>query len=245
MTKDRVIHIIQRADAVSRGMKRFFTAEECIHGHLSESYVASMACVSCSRESTKAYRERHPQRAKESSRLSRVKHADARREDNKRWRDANKDQIAEAKRKYREENKEKVAAAKARYYMENKDAINKKTKQHRLENIEHYAANQKKWRENNRDLVRLLNRNRKIRKRNAEGSHDVSDIKRILLLQRKTCASCYKKLVGKEYHVDHIYPLALGGSNWPSNLQILCPPCNMSKGAKPPEEFYAERGFLI
>ena len=88
-------------------------------------------------------------------------------------------------------------------------------------------------------------RNRKLRVKNAEGTHGVKDIKRILKLQKRTCAACYTKFKGDDYHVDHIVPLALGGSNWASNIQMLCPPCNMSKGAKAPEVFYAERGFLL
>jgi len=32
--------------------------------------------------------------------------------------------------------------------------------------------------------------------------------------------------------VDHIVPRARGGQNEPTNLQLLCEPCNASKGAK-------------
>ena len=43
--------------------------------------------------------------------------------------------------------------------------------------------------------------------------------------------------VGGDYHVDHVIPLILGGSNGPENLVIACPRCNLSKGAKMPHEF--------
>lgn len=35
------------------------------------------------------------------------------------------------------------------------------------------------------------------------------------------------------------------GSNWPSNLQLLCQPCNSSKQDRDPVEFMQSRGFLI
>ena len=33
-------------------------------------------------------------------------------------------------------------------------------------------------------------------------------------------------------HVDHIRPLAWGGSNDPENLRCLCRPCNLKRGAR-------------
>ena len=35
-------------------------------------------------------------------------------------------------------------------------------------------------------------------------------------------------------HVDHVVPVALGGSNSPSNLQTLCATCNFGKGSIAP-----------
>nr|WP_139110026.1 HNH endonuclease signature motif containing protein [Ensifer sp. LC163] len=34
------------------------------------------------------------------------------------------------------------------------------------------------------------------------------------------------------FHVDHILPVALGGSNDPENLTVACRDCNLSKGAR-------------
>ncbi len=34
--------------------------------------------------------------------------------------------------------------------------------------------------------------------------------------------------------LDHVKPLARGGSNWPANLRPACTPCNSRKGAKWP-----------
>ena len=34
------------------------------------------------------------------------------------------------------------------------------------------------------------------------------------------------------FHIDHIVPVARGGSDNPDNLGVACKPCNLSKGAK-------------
>lgn len=36
-----------------------------------------------------------------------------------------------------------------------------------------------------------------------------------------------------------------GGANDKSNIQLLCPHCNLSKGAKHPVDFMQERGMLL
>jgi len=40
-------------------------------------------------------------------------------------------------------------------------------------------------------------------------------------------------VAGAEEHMDHVVPLHLGGTNDPTNIQLLCEACNKSKGANP------------
>jgi len=35
---------------------------------------------------------------------------------------------------------------------------------------------------------------------------------------------------GKPWHIDHVWPLALGGRTAASNLALICEPCNLQKG---------------
>jgi len=51
------------------------------------------------------------------------------------------------------------------------------------------------------------------------------------------CAACGDE---DNLEVDHILPVARGGTNNADNLQMLCKPCNMSKGAKTMEEWQGE-----
>jgi len=50
------------------------------------------------------------------------------------------------------------------------------------------------------------------------------------------CASCKKKI--KVFHVDHIIPLAEGGTNDAVNLQVLCKPCHFDKTRQEQEHGY-------
>lgn len=69
-------------------------------------------------------------------------------------------------------------------------------------------------------------------------------IKRIGEMQRWRCAIC-RCSIRREYHIDHIAPLKLGGKHEPRNIQLLCPSCNLRKSAKHPVDYMQERGYLL
>lgn len=73
----------------------------------------------------------------------------------------------------------------------------------------------------------------------------MKDRREILALQNNKCAWCRANLRRAKIHTDHIVPLALGGRNGRQNIQFLCAPCNLSKGAKDPVAFAQECGRLI
>lgn len=39
--------VINRQDALKQGLNKYFTGEQCRHGHLSERYTATTVCVQC------------------------------------------------------------------------------------------------------------------------------------------------------------------------------------------------------
>ena len=49
----------------------------------------------------------------------------------------------------------------------------------------------------------------------------------ILARDRYTCRACGRPAT----HVDHVVPVARGGTDHPSNLRALCAGCNLEKGA--------------
>lgn len=62
--------------------------------------------------------------------------------------------------------------------------------------------------------------------------------------QRWKCAIC-RVNIRKDYHLDHIMPIARGGKHEPRNLQLLCPTCNVRKSAKDPISYMQEVGRLL
>lgn len=67
-------------------------------------------------------------------------------------------------------------------------------------------------------------------KAGAEGTHTIEDLKYIYDHQKGICGKCRKYIPFNKMTVDHIVPLTWGGSNYPSNIQLLCKSCNCSKG---------------
>lgn len=51
---------------------------------------------------------------------------------------------------------------------------------------------------------------------------------RILRRDQHTCRRCGRRAT----HVDHVEPLAQGGTDDDSNLQALCADCNLRKGTR-------------
>lgn len=93
------------------------------------------------------------------------------------------------------------------------------------------ANNGRRWRHQNPDKARVIKQRRRARYYGAEGSFTEVDIR---LQYRSQCGRCWhcSESVGTKYHIDHLRPLARGGSNYPENIVISCPSCNSSKGDK-------------
>lgn len=112
-----------------------------------------------------------------------------------------------------------------------------KEKTWRQANPERMQALIRGWKRRNPEKVRLAKRKDNSASRRRRRAW-------LMEAQGGRCAYCREKL-GREVHIDHVMPLALGGHNRRSNLQLTCPTCNLSKGATHPVVFAQSLGRLI
>jgi 5-methylcytosine-specific restriction endonuclease McrA len=228
---DAIPNIISRAEAKALGLKRFFTGKPCKRGHVAERRVTNRACSVCQaasyREDSRRRRAADPEKYREKNRKWSAANLDTRRK----WRAANREKLRECQRKRNAANPEKQREHDRKWIAANR---------------EKNRESQRKWYAKNPDKVRVNSRLRRARKQGAEGRHTAAAVADIFKMQRGRCAyfaKCGQKLVA--YHIDHIVPLSKGGTNNPSNLQLTCPICNISKGAKDPIVYAQRIGLLL
>lgn len=84
---------------------------------------------------------------------------------------------------------------------------------------------------------------RRARKYSAGGNHTAQEVSDLYKKQRGRCAWCRTKL--DSYHRDHRKSLYRGGNNDIKNIELLCGPCNLKKGAKDEIAWANECGRLL
>jgi len=110
------------------------------------------------------------------------------------------------------------------------------------QNPEKVKAANARWWKNNPDKRRAYKSARRARELQAVGFYTEEDVQKLMAAQYGLCAAPHcEESIEHAYHVDHVDPLVNGGTNWPDNLQLLCPTCNCSKGAKDYEIWCEEK----
>lgn len=236
--------VIGRQEAKAAGLTRYFTGERCKHGHIAERAVAKGVCLECAKIWADADRKAKPEKHRALRRAGYALNAETRRAASAAYRAADPEKIKEQGRTRYKRNAERVSAQNSARYLLNIDKMRARSRAYREADPERYKATCKAWRKANPDKVRHQSRMNKARRRGAPGRHTRKDVAEIYALQKGKCACCRVK-VGDTFHVDHIQPVAKGGSNARSNLQILCRPCNQRKKDKDPLDFSRELGLLL
>lgn len=250
--------IITRAFAKANGIAAYYTGKPCKHQHIAIRRTINGVCVECEKLIEQRYRERHPEKLRDkwrrdSARSKKVNPERIRRNQRK-WASLNPEKIREKHRRWRAANPDKDKAHGKRWRDTHADYIKNKNKEYKTANAERLApiaiARTKKWRAKNPEQARAnghkSRQTRRARMYEAGGSYTNAQIHTLLEKQNWKCAGhgCGSSL-RESKELDHIKPLARGGSNDITNLQWLCMPCNRKKRDKDPIEWARENGRLI
>lgn len=146
---------------------------------------------------------------------------------------------------YRAKNRERINARKRAYIQENMALILKKNAGYAAKNPERVRGWKQKWKRENRLAGAIHAQTRRARKVSVGGTFTKADVETLQIQQRNKCAAPWCRRPLEKFHVDHIVPLALGGSNDRLNLQLLCPLCNVQKGYRDPIVHAQRMGCLL
>ena len=130
-------------------------------------------------------------------------------------------------------------AAKARYWRTPKAHRDRSTS-YRLKNPEVCALRKRQWNKDNPEVCRNYTRSRRALKLNQLGlwwGLIPQLIPAMLQMQNECCAYCRKPFGEEGYELEHMTPIARGGSHGFDNVVLACPPCNLRKHTKSAEEF--------
>jgi len=102
---------------------------------------------------------------------------------------------------------------------EHREEVNRWQREHKRERY----ANDPAYRQQRADYERK----RHAMKRSNGGSYDLGDWQQLVSMAEGKCLCCGEE---RKLELDHIRPIAKGGTSYLTNLQPLCRSCNASKG---------------
>ena len=145
---------------------------------------------------------------------------------------------------WRTANPEWAKASNAAWMAANPELCKKYGAKWYAKNYEVRKLSQAAWAKANPEARRNYNHNRRARRLESGGTLSKDLSAQLFKLQKGKCPCC-KQPLGDNYHLDHIVPIALGGSNTDDNIQLLRATCNHQKHAKHPIDFMQQKGFLL
>ena len=197
-------------------------------------------CKPCAKAYNAAWREANSEKIK----AYRMENAEKVNSAKRVWAAANKEKVKARNLNFRKENPEKIRVISMNYRKENHNKVILATKLWRSKNPEKVKAYSREYLANNLESRRIWQQNRRSRELFNGGTLSKGLAEKLFKLQKGKCPCCHQPL-GDNYHLDHIVPLAMGGSNTDDNIQLLRATCNNQKSAKHPIDFMQQRGFLL
>jgi 5-methylcytosine-specific restriction endonuclease McrA len=171
------------------------------------------------------------------------------------WREENREHVAEYGRVQRETRRGSLAERRQGYYRAHRaeyraanDAYKQRTNyaprwrqekrddilayqmRYRVEHVDQVRAASRRWAQANPGRRTTMVRMRRARRRAAEGSFTSTEWQALCARYGGRCLSCGS--TDRRLTPDHVIPLSRGGSDWITNIQPMCLPCNQRKSTK-------------
>jgi 5-methylcytosine-specific restriction endonuclease McrA len=157
------------------------------------------------------------------------------------YRKTNQKKISDRNKQYYKNNVEKFSEKNRYYYEANTEKINESSKKRYQNNAERIRERQRQYfqTENGKRAIE----NGYLKRRSYKNKVHFTPLDRSKLLDRDNweCQCCGIKVHDRrtgdwntydKAHIDHVVPISHGGNSEPSNLQVLCRTCNLSKSNK-------------
>jgi 5-methylcytosine-specific restriction endonuclease McrA len=141
------------------------------------------------------------------------------------WARDHQEEVKKYKSEWKKKNPEKLKASRERYKEKNRESLRQRCKDYRKKYPDRARASVSTWQKGNVEAARAITRRHRARKRGANGTHSAQQVVARVVMFGNRCAYC----LGPYEAIDHVIPLAKGGSNWPANLRPACAVCNGAK----------------
>jgi len=144
----------------------------------------------------------------------------------KAWKAAHPGAVKRHKKKDYERHKERIL-------QRQEDQRRSRPEIDRAHHAAYYSKNREKvlrantvYKETHHEVIQAIQQRHRARKRAARGGCTGSDLHTLRRILGSVCPACKKACSSS---IDHVIPLACGGTNQPTNLQFLCRSCNSRK----------------
>ncbi len=138
---------------------------------------------------------------------------------------ANREQELARSRAYELANPERTREKARRSYHNNKPAAMARHKKWVEENPDRTRAINRNWYKNNTEVAKAKAAVGRARRLGAAGTATARQLADRIAMFGGKCWMCGKSADT----IDHVIPIAKGGTHWPANLRPACGPCNYGK----------------
>lgn len=191
------------------------------------------SCKACKNAQAAEHRATHLEKHRARSRDYHRTHTEQRQAASHAYYESNRDRILTRTTRYQQEHPEQVKTYKRTYRDKHREehlpAVRQRSAEWRAANRDKDRAASKHWRNRNRSAYRAIQHRHRARMKGNGGSYTAGQWEALKAHYGYRCLCCGRIEPEIMLTVDHVVPIALGGSNDITNIQPLCLSCNCSK----------------